>query len=137
MKNTQVDRKLLAGAIGCAVMLVLSCAFVFVIQIFILNEYLPTEYTTVSIIISMGLVAFIGANVAYGMDKNGGLEAGIFAVAAYYMLFVFAAIFFFDGLNLQVLYRIVGGICGCGAAILVLMLKKKSPAKRKKRRGNR
>ena len=137
MTKHRTKQRFTASLVGLGVMLLLSVAVVLLIPIFILNEYLPAEYTSAFIIISMGLIAFAGTITACGLTENRKWEAGALAVGVYYLLPIFMAIFLYDGLNMGLLYRIAAGVLGYGAALLMGKLQKKPRAKRKKRRGNR
>lgn len=137
MAKSHADRKAISIIAGTGVMLLLSAAVILTLPIFILNEYLPAEYASVFVIISMGIIAFIGAVVAGWLTMEKKWTASVFAVLAYDIVLVFISVFFCDGLNTHVLYRILAGAIGCVGAILVLMLQTKSRGKRKKRRGNR
>ena len=137
MVKSHADQKVISSIAGTGVMLLLSAAAILTLPIFILNEYLPAEYASVFVIISMGIIAFIGAVVAGWLTMEKKWTASVFAVLVYDIVLVFISVFFCDGLNAHVLYRILAGAIGCVCAILVLMLQTKSRSKRKKRRGNR
>lgn len=137
MTKHSIDRRATACLIGLAVMLLLSVVTVLLIPIFILNEYLPAEYTSAFIIISMGLIALAGTIITCRIAEKRKYEAGALAIGLYYLLPIFMAICVYDGLSRKLFYRIGAGILGYAAALLMGKLQKKPHVKRKKRRGNR
>lgn len=137
MGKQHTVRKIPASIAGFGVMLLLSAAMVFLLPVCILNEYLPTEYTHTFIIISMGIIAFIGSGIACMLTRDRLWETGVLAAGMYYILLISIAVFVFDGLSLHILYSVIAGVMGCVSAFVVLMIQKKHHGKRKKRRGNR
>lgn len=137
MGKQHTVRKIPASFAGLGVMLLLSAVMVFLLPVCILNEYLPTEYTHTFIIISMGIIAFVGSGIACLLTRERLWETGALAVGMYYILLIAIAVFFFDGLNLHVLCSVIAGALGCVSAFVVLMIQKKHHGKRKKRRGYR
>ena len=137
MGKQHTVRKIPASIAGFGVMLLLSAAMVFLLPVCILNEYLSTEYTHTFIIISMGIIAFIGSGIACMLTRDRLWETGALAAGMYYILLISIAVFLFDGLSLHILCSVIAGVLGCVSAFVVLMIQKKHHGKRKKRRGNR
>ena len=123
--------------ISVSAMLLLSAAVALILPVFILNEYLPIEYTEIAVIISIGMAAFIGVYIAGKMINDGGMWIAALSVMVYYVLIIFGAIFFNGGLNTGLLYEILAGAGGGVTAWLVLTKRKKPCSKRKNKRRNR
>ena len=127
----------LASLIGTVAMVVMSIAAVLVFPVCILNEYLSAEYTGHVIIISMGIIALIGSVIAGALGRDGAGEQIMVSICAYYLLPVFAGIFFFEGFTMSMLYGAIACAVGGTGGWLLLMKRKTTLSKRKKRRANR
>jgi len=137
MTQMEIKHNGKACLVGVLVMIVLTAITTVLLPIFILNEYLTIEYTRVVIIISMCVTGLSGAMVTAFMaeDRAGGMM--FVTNAAYCVLLMFGAIFFADGMTLQLLYSVIA--CGVGgfAAWLMARNRKKPHLKRRKRSRNR
>lgn len=137
MTQMEIKHNGTACLAGVLVMIVLTVIATMLLPIFIINEYLPIEYTRFLIIILMCITGFAGAMVTafIAEDRAGG--TAFVTNAAYCVLLMFAAIFIADGVTMQLLYRVIA--CGVGgfAAWLVVRNRKKPHLKRKKRSKNR
>ena len=122
---------------GVITMIVLSVLVMLVLPIFILNEYLPMEYTTVPIIISMGIIVFFGSIVTGLMSESRRVLLQFLSCCCFYLIILFVSIEFFGGLSKDSVYNLAACGVACVAAILTTKRTKKPVAKRKKRRGNR
>ena len=119
---------------GVAVMVLLSAIVVLLLPIFIINEYLPIEYTRVIIIISLAIAAFAAGLTAGSMTAGREGESVAITVGVYSVLLLFVAICFYDGFTLQLLYELIGSLVG-GLAAWLLLVKGRKPRIRRKIRG--
>ena len=126
-----------ACLIGAVTMIALSLLAVMVLPIFIINEYLPTEYTKVLIIILIGIVTFCGGIITGFLSENRKWLLQSFACCSYYLVLLFVSIAFFEGVSVHTIYILATCSTACLAAVLATKKTKRLHVKRKKRRGYR
>ena len=137
MSQVKEMRNELVCLIGVIIMIALTMLMVLMLPIFILNEYLPKEYTKEAVIILIGLSTLCGAWVIGALARKLAGLLQFLSGGIYCVLQLFAAIAFFDGISMETLHGMMASITGCTCAFLMLKGTKKSGGKRKKRRGYR
>ena len=136
MSKIKIKQKYIAILIGAAVMLGLSAFSVLILPVFIINEYLPIEYTSALIVVLIGLIAFAGAAVAGFFAKKDGWSVQVLSGVFYSVLWVFIAISFFDGISVALLCGVFSCAIGCTIASVITNKANKRNTKRKKRKRN-
>lgn len=126
----------LAVVIGIIAMIALSVLSILLLPLFIINEYLNTEYTKALMIILIAIISFCSTLIAGMVSKTMNMWEPLLLACIYCIVILFVSIALFDGVSMGTLYRIIACGVSCVAAYLVLKRTKKPHTKRKKRRGH-